>query len=77
MGKLYDSLQKQLKTEHKQEAEDCLRIYNKLLEINGESVWSSQWNVLTRVVTYIGTYPNSLTVYGPSAIGYIFLKGFS
>lgn len=75
MGKLYDNLQKQLKTEYKQEAEDCLRIYNKLLEINSDSVWRSQWDVLTTVVTYIGTYPNSLMIYRPSAIGYAFLKG--
>lgn len=78
MGKLRDKLQKQSKTKYKKETEDCLKIYNKLLELNGDgSVWSSQWNVLTTVADYIGTYPNSIMVYKPSAIGYIFLKGLS
>lgn len=77
MGKLYNSLQKQLNTEYKQEAEDCLKIYNKLLEINSDSVWRSQWDVLTTVFDYIGPHPNSFAAYRPSAIGYAFLKGLS
>ena len=46
MGKLYNRLQAQLKTEYKQDAEDCIKIYNKLKDISGGQVWSSNWNVL-------------------------------
>lgn len=76
MGKLYDNLQEQLKTEYKKEAEDCIKIYNKLKEISGGSVWSSDWNVLVRAI-FIGTYSNSKPIYIPKAIGEIFLKGIS
>lgn len=38
MSKLYDNLQKQLETEYRKEAEDCIKIYNKLKELNGDSV---------------------------------------
>ncbi|MGK2864674.1 MAG: hypothetical protein ACSLE0_22280 [Chitinophagaceae bacterium] len=40
MGKLMIRLQKQLKTEYKKDAEDCIEIYNKLKEINDGHVWS-------------------------------------
>jgi hypothetical protein len=74
MGKLYDRLQKQLKIEeYKQDAEDCLKIYEKLKEMNG-SVWESSWNPLT-TVKFVGTYPNSERIYKPSKEGYVFLKG--
>ena len=33
MGKLYDNLQRQLKTEYKQDAKNCIKIYNYLKEI--------------------------------------------
>ena len=37
MGKLYDRLQKQLKSEEfKKDAEDCLTIYEKLKELKNE-----------------------------------------
>ena len=50
MGKLYNYLQKQLESEeHKKDAEDCLKIYEKLKEMNNGSVWSSQWNPLVTV----------------------------
>lgn len=73
MGKLKDYLEKQLNTEYKQDAEDCLKIYNKLLEIDGKSVWSSQWQVLTNV-KFKG-FPSDERIYKPSEIGYVFLKG--
>lgn len=76
MSKIYHHLQEQLKTEYKKEAEDCIKIYNKVKEISGGSVWSSDWNVLVRTV-FIGTYPNSRPIYTPKAIGEIFLKGIS
>jgi len=38
MGKLLDNLNKQLNSEYKKEAEECLLIYNKMEEITGH-VW--------------------------------------
>lgn len=73
MGKLIDYLNKQLKTEYKQDAEDCLKIYNKLLELDGKSVWSSQWQLLTD--TKFKGFPSDDRMYKPSKIGYIFLRG--
>lgn len=75
MGKLYDRLQKQLKSEeYKKDAEDCLKIYDKLKEMNDGKVWESSWNPLT-TVKFVGTYPNSERIYKPSQEGYVFLKG--
>lgn len=75
MGKLYDRLQKQLKSEeYKKDAEDCLKIYDKLKEMSDGRVWESDWNKLTKV-TFEGTYPNSVRIYKPSLMGYTFLKG--
>ena len=75
MGKLYDRLQKQLKSEkYKKDAEDCLKIYEKLKEMNNGKVWESSWNPLTDV-KFVGTYPNSERIYKPSQEGYVFLKG--
>ena len=75
MGKLYDCLQKQLKLEeYKKDAEDCLKIYEKLEEMNNGKVWESSWNPLT-TVKFVRTYPNSERIYKPSKEGYVFLKG--
>nr|DAL31671.1 MAG TPA_asm: hypothetical protein [Caudoviricetes sp.] len=75
MGKLYDRLQKQLKSEeYKKDAEDCLKIYEKLKEMNNGKVWESSWNPLT-TIKFVGTYPNSERIYKPSQEGYVFLKG--
>lgn len=73
MGKITDYLNKQLQTEFKQDAEDCLKIYNKLLELDGKSVWSSQWQLLSH--TIFKGFPSDERRFKPSAIGYIFLKG--
>lgn len=75
MGKLYDNLQKQLKTEYKKEAEDCIKIYNKLREMNNGHVWQSQWESLVNVVKFMGTYPHSFAIYEPNGMGEVFLKG--
>lgn len=76
MGKLYDSLQRQLKSEeYKKDAEDCIKIYEKLKEMNGGSVWSSEWQKLTTIGGWIGQRPNAEMAYKPSEIGYVFLKG--
>lgn len=73
MGKLHDRLEKQLKTEYKQDAEDCFKIYNYLKETTGH-VWESNWNPLVRV-EFFGKYPNCERRYKPTNIGYTFLKG--
>lgn len=73
MGKVYDELQLQIKKgEFKKEGEDCLVIYNKLIEIDSAS--GSVWGILTKV-NFIGNYPNCKRTYAPSVIGRIFLKG--
>lgn len=74
MGKLFDSLNRQLKTEHKQDAENCILIYNKLKELNNGSVWESSWNALVST-SFIGSYPNSHKVSKPNSTGTIFLNG--
>lgn len=79
MSKLYDALHNQLKTEHKKEAEDCIKIYNVLKAISREKygeehVWSSDWNVLTTTM-FVGSYPNVRKMYKPSHIGKVFLIG--
>jgi hypothetical protein len=75
MGKLYDSLQRQLKTEDKHDAEKCLKLYNYLKDTTG-SVWESNWNPLT-TVRFEGIYPNSTRIYKPSSIGETLLKGIN
>ena len=74
MGKLYDRLQKQLKSEeYKKDAEDCLKIYEKLKEMNKGSVWNLQWQQL--VDTHFKGFPSDDRRYKPSKMGYVFLKG--
>lgn len=74
MGKLHDRLQKQLQMEEfKKDAEDCLKIYNQLKEMNNGSVWESQWNPLV-AVKFKG-FPSDDRTYKPSKMGYVFLKG--
>lgn len=74
MGKLFDNLQKQLNTENKKDAEDCLEIYNHLKSITG-SVWESQWNIL--VDTTFGKFPSNKRTYKPSLIGTTLLIGIN
>lgn len=73
MGKLYNRLQAQLKTEYKQDAEDCIKIYNKLKDISGGHVWSRDWDGLVDTI-YKGL-PSSERRFKPTSVGYIFLKG--
>lgn len=75
MGKLYDRLQKQLQTEFKKDAEDCLKIYEKLKEISNGSVWDSDWRQLTTIGGWIGDKFPKTMVYKPSKLGYELLKG--
>lgn len=79
MSKLYDALQDQLKTAHKKEAEDCIKIYNALKAISRkkygeEHVWASDWNVLTTTML-VGNFPNVKKIYKPSHVGKVFLIG--
>lgn len=66
-------LQKQLQTEYKKDAEDCLKIYEKLKEMYNGSVWSLQWQQL--VDTHFKGFPSDDRRYKPSKMGYVFLKG--
>lgn len=81
MSKVYDTLQSQLKTKYKKEAEDCIKIYNKLLEISKEvygksHVWQSDWTTLV-TTKLVGTFPNVRKIHVPTAIGKVFLKGIN
>lgn len=73
MGKLLERLEKQLKTEHKEDAEDCIKIYNKIKEISNGHVWESEWRPL--VDTIFKGFPSDERRFKPTKIGYIFLKG--
>lgn len=75
MGKLKDRLEKQLKTEYKEDAEDCIQIYNKLREINNGSVWQSTWTPL--VDTIFKGWPSDERRFKPTKIGQIFIRGIS
>ena len=51
-----------------------LKIYETIKKLNGGSIPSDQWMVLSRV-QHLGTHIDPMRVYSPSEIGYIFLKG--
>lgn len=74
MGKLLNHLNKQLKTEYKQDAEDCLKIYNHLKETTGH-VWQSDWQPLC--TTIFKGFPSDERRYKPTPLGYLFLKGLN
>jgi hypothetical protein len=74
MGKLMDRLQKQLNTEHRQDAEDCLKIYHHLLETR-QHVWESEWRPL--VNTIFKGFPSDERRFKLTAMGQIFLKGLN
>lgn len=73
MGSTFDRLRKQLKTDLKQEAQDCIKIYNCLKELNDGKVWSDHWRVFVTVT--FDKYPSCERMYKPSKIGRVFLKG--
>lgn len=74
MGKVLNYLGKQLTTEYKKDAEDCLKIYNHLKETTGY-VWESEWSPL--VSTIFEGFPSDKRRYKPTSIGYTFLKGLA
>lgn len=75
MGKLINSLQSQLETERKKDAEECIQLYNYLFECYGGKVWSSQWEPLT-IVEFEG-YPSNKKYYRLNHLGKLVLKGLS
>lgn len=75
MGKLYDSLNRQLKGDYKKNAENCIKIYNHLKEKTGH-IWESDWNLLVNT-SFIGDYPNSKRISKPTNIGNVFLNGLN
>lgn len=72
MGKTLQVLEKQLNTEYRQDAEDCLKIYNCLKERTGH-IWESDWRPL--VQTIFKGFPSDERRFKPTTIGYVFLKG--
>ncbi len=74
MGKLMDRLQHQLQTDLKQDAEDCLKLYNYLKESTG-GVWQSNWTPL--VQTKFKGFPSNQRTFKPTPIGYLVLKGLN
>lgn len=72
MSRILLKLNKQLETDYKKEAEDSLNIFNKLKELNINSVWSNEFYTLVCVFYPIGS---NIGMYKPSKIGEIFLKG--
>lgn len=72
MGKTLDRLNKQLNNEYKEDAENCLLIYNKLKENTGH-VWESDWRPL--VTTIFKGFPSDERRFKPTSIGEVFIKG--
>jgi hypothetical protein len=75
MGKLLDSLNRQLKSDYKEDAENCIKIYNHLKE-KTDHIWESDWNPLVNT-SFIGDYPNSKRISKPTNIGNVFLNGLN
>jgi hypothetical protein len=76
MEKLLNSLNKQLKSKYNSDAEDCLKIYNYLKEINDGVIWENQWNNLIST-SFEGSYPNSIRISKLNYIGKLFLEGLN
>lgn len=75
MGKLFDRLEKQLNTEYKEDAENCIKIYHKLMQIDNNQVWESKWRLL--VDTIFKGYPSDERRFKPTKIGYVFIDGLN
>jgi len=68
-----DRLQKQLESEYRNDAEDCIKIYNNLKKLSNGHVWESDWRTLVR--TIFEGFPSDNRRFKPTSIGYIYLKG--
>jgi hypothetical protein len=73
MGKLMNNLNAQLKTEHREDAEKCIVIYEHLKDIGGGYVWESNWKPLVST-SFEGSFPNSVRVCKPTNLGLSLLK---
>ena len=73
MGKLLKSLEYQLKTEHKDDAEKCLIIYNYLKDRHDGHIWDSDWTPLVNT-SWIGSYPNNKRISKPTYLGKLIIK---
>lgn len=69
MGKLLNNLNRQLKTEYKEDAEKCIMIYDELKNTTGH-VWESEWRCLTTV-----SFVEGERIYKASKIGLKFIEG--
>ena len=69
--KVIDTLKKQLSTDKDKEAAQCIKIYNKLLEIDNGHIWGRTWQTLTKVIRITP----ELWGYMPTKVGEVFLKG--
>ena len=76
MGKLRNNLEKQLNTKHKEDAEDCIKIYDKLKELSNGHVWNSDWSALVSI-EFSESFAKDTSKtkrYFPNKLGKIFLK---
>lgn len=73
-SKTLKHLEKQLNTDLKNEALDCIKIYESLLSLTNQ-VSSNTWNMLVNV-RFKG-YPSDERTFKPSVIGEVFLKGLN
>lgn len=69
--KVKTQLENQLQGQFREEAQDCLKIYNFLLEEFDGHVWSREFDVLVTLCSR----KEGILYYKPTKIGYIFLKG--
>ena len=69
--KVIDTLKKQLSTDKGKEAAQCIKIYNKLLEIDNGHIWDRTWQTLTKVIRITPEFWG----YMPTKVGEVFLKG--
>ena len=68
-------LEKQLTTEHKKDAEDCIKIYNWIKDTDKDGhVWGSRWTPLVDT-TFPKAYPSDARTYKLNITGATLLKG--
>lgn len=71
--KVKTQLENQLHGEFREEAQDCLKIYQFLLELDGH-VWSREWDALVKNCCK-RVNEERVWYHKPTKIGEIFLKG--
>lgn len=73
MGKLMNNLNAQLKTEHREDAEKCIVIYEHLRDTHDGRVWESNWGPLVST-SWEGKYPTNKMVCKPTSLGVLLLE---